>query len=58
MMDNRELILSLYKKGCTPKYIANLMFKKMKKINSAATQKQVLNLVESIILEFYTSQRA
>lgn len=52
-----EFILYLYKKGHTPQYIANLIHKKLKKQGSAETEKQVLNLVESIILKFYTTQR-
>lgn len=57
-MNNKEFILSLYKKGYTVKYIANLMYKNIKKRNSVVTEKQALNMVESIILEFYTSQKA
>lgn len=56
-MNNKEFILDLYKKGYMPKYIANLIFKKMKMRNSMVTQKQALNLVESVILEYYTTQR-
>ena len=56
-MNNKEFILDLYKKGYTPKYIANLMLKKLKKRNSISTQNQALNLVESTILEHYTTQR-
>lgn len=52
-----EFILYLYKKGHTPKYIANLVHKKLKRQGSAETEKQVLNLVESTILGFYTTQR-
>ena len=52
-----EFILYLYKKGHTPKYIANLMYKKIKKQGSEESYKNVLNMVESTILEFYTTQR-
>lgn len=56
-MDNKDFILSLYKKGHTLKYIANLIYIKTKKRNNLVTKIQALNLVESIILEFYTTQR-
>lgn len=56
-MDVKEFILDLYKKGYTPKYIANLIYKKMKKRNSALTEKQALNIVEGVILDFYSTQR-
>jgi len=52
-----EFILCLYKKGHTPKYIANLVYKKMKKQGSVLTESQVFNLVECIILDFYTTKR-
>lgn len=56
-MDIKEFILDLYKKGHTPKYIANLIYKKLMKKSSCATEKQALNIVESTILDFYTTQR-
>ena len=56
-MDYKEFILYLYKKGCTPKYIANLVYKKLKRKGTSQTEKNVLNMVEIIILEFYTTQR-
>lgn len=56
-MNNKDFILDLYKKGHTLKYIANLILRKIKKRNSMATQKQALNLVESVILEHYSTQR-
>ena len=51
-----EFILDLYKKGCTPKYISNLLHKKLKKKGCSETQKSVLNMVEKTILEFYTTK--
>lgn len=56
-MNNKEFILDLYKKGCTPKYIANLIHKKIKKKVSNETYNNILNMVESTILEFYTVKR-
>jgi len=55
-MDYKEFILDLYKKGCTPKYIANLLYKKLKKKGSSQTEKNSLNMVETTILEFYTTK--
>ena len=52
-----EFILDLYKKGYTPKYIAKLIYKKVKIKGSNQTFNNVLNLVEKTILEFYTTQR-
>lgn len=56
-MDYKEFVLDLYKKGCTPKYIANLLCRKLKKRNSIATHYQALALVENTILEFCTTKR-
>ena len=51
-----EFILYLFKKGHTPKYIAKLVYKKVKKQGSNETEKQILNLVEKTILDFYSTK--
>ena len=56
-MNYKEFILDLYKKGFTPKYIANLMLKKHINKGWFCTQMQALHFVECTILEYYTTQR-
>lgn len=53
----KYFILDLYKKGNTAPYIANLLYKKMIKMDSNYTRFAALNLVEKTILEFTTTQR-
>lgn len=55
-MNINEFILDLYKKGHTPKYIAKLIYKKVKTKGSNQTFENVLNKVEKTILELYTTK--
>ena len=50
-----EFILYLYKKGHTPKYIANELYRNLKRQGTPETEKSVLNMVEKTILEHYTT---